>query len=233
MLTCYAVDDEPSAIEILKDYIGFKSDLLLLKTFTNPLDAFAYITKNKAVDIIFLDVEMPSMSGIELAKLTRHKTNKIVFVTAYSSYAYDAFELETDFLLKPYSFNKFNNLVTRFIDTALHANKSTIESFLIKEPGNRTKKHIIKFKDVIYMESLLRHTKIQTVKGEIISDQSFAKTKQQIAEDERFLQVHRSFIVSVNYINVIGSNNLILEHGYVIPVGRNYRTSYLKSIKKN
>lgn len=233
MFTCYAIDDEPSALEILKDYIGIKPNLSLLKTFNNPIIALNYIIKNEAVDVIFLDVEMPEMSGIELAKLIRHKARKIVFVTAHTQYAYNAIELETDFLLKPCPFAKFNTVIDKIFSTSPIMTKSSSESFLIKEPGDRTKKHYIKFIDVIFLESQLRHTNIQTIKGKIISDQPLAKIKELISEEQRFLQVHRSFIISTDYIKVLGHESIVLENGFIIPVGRNYRNLFSKLVKLN
>lgn len=233
MFTCYAIDDEPSALEILKDYISYKPNLSLLRTFDNSLTALDYITKNQVVDIIFLDVEMPEMSGVELAKLIRHKARKIVFVTAHTRYAYNSIELETDFLLKPFAFARFNNLTDKILATVSPLSKSKSDSFLIKKPGDRTTKHYVKFKEIIYLESKLRHTKIKTVKGEIMSDQPLAKIKELITEHNCFFQVHRSFIISSNYIRVLGHKNLIMDNDEIIPVGRNYRNTIDKNPLKN
>ncbi|RZJ51093.1 MAG: response regulator transcription factor [Chryseobacterium sp.] len=233
MFTCYAIDDEQPALEILKDYIGYKPNLSLLRTFDSPLIAQDFIVKNEVVDIIFLDVEMPEMNGVELAKLIKHKTRKIVFVTAHTRYAYNSIELETDFLLKPFAFARFNNLIDKILGAVSPLTKSKSDSFLIKKPGDRTTKHYVKFKDIIYLESKLRHTKIKTVKGEIMSDQPLSKTKQLINEHDCFLQVHRSFIISANYIRVLGHNILIMDNDEIIPVGRSYRSILDKSDTKS
>ncbi|WP_231463272.1 MULTISPECIES: LytTR family DNA-binding domain-containing protein [unclassified Pedobacter] len=230
MFTCYVIDDEPSALEILEDYISIKPNLTLLKTFANPLTALGYINKAEAVDIIFLDIEMLEMSGLELVKLIGHKAKRIVFVTAHKNYAYDSIELEAAFLLKPVSYKKFDNLVSKVLEQASTIPKT--ESFLIKKPGNRAKKFNIKFNEVIFIESQVRHTKIQTIDYQIISDQSFAKLSKLFTE-ENFIRVHRSFIVSKPFIKIVGNADILMVNDIKIPIGRNYRNGFVKVASKN
>lgn len=236
MFTCYAIDDDHSSLETLKDYIGLKPNLSLLKTFDNPITALDFIKNNVAVDIIFLDIEMPEMNGVELTKLIRHKTKKVVFVTAHTKYAYDALELETDgYLLKPFSFSKFNNVVEKVLHalTLEEKGKPKIESFLIKQVGERHIKHKILFKDVLFFESQLRYTKIKTINQNIIGDLSFSMVKGLLSNEMRFIQVHRSYIISTDFIKIVGSNNIILADNTKVPIGRNYKSHFLKSVNKN
>jgi DNA-binding LytR/AlgR family response regulator len=108
MYRCIIIDDEQHAIEGLKKYIDSVPELTLIQSYTDPLLALKAITEGDAVDLILLDVDMPKITGIELSKVIRNKTNKLIFTTAHTKYAYDAFEADADaYLLKPYTLGKF------------------------------------------------------------------------------------------------------------------------------
>src|SRR5437879_7663087 len=111
---CIIIDDESYAIDRLKDYISSIPNLLLIKSYTNPLEALIALASSEVVDIIFLDINMPQITGIELSKEIRQKTRKLVFTTAHTQYGYEAFEVDADaYLLKPYTLSKFASTVAK------------------------------------------------------------------------------------------------------------------------
>jgi len=234
MFTCYAIDDEPSALETLIDYIDLNPNLNLIKVFNEPFTALDFIKKSAVVDIIFLDIEMPGLNGIELAKLIQHKTKKIVFATAYTKYGYDAIELNANgYLLKPYPYKKFDSLIEKLFLNPINNHDPSAKSFLIKQAGNRNKQFKIILKEILFFESQLRYTKIRTFKENILSHSTFSEIKELLFDKKEFIQIHRSFIICIDYIKAIESKQVILIDESKIPIGRNYRSQFLKSVQKN
>lgn len=220
-LTSYIIDDEPLAIEVIKSYI-VASDLLELKgTFLNPLKAFQAIHESP-VDLVFLDIQMPKISGLDLIKSLKNPP-AIILTTAYREFALQGFELDVvDYLLKPIPFERF----LKAIDKVKRLQQENISWIPEKSPDEFLffQKDKVNFKvllrDIIYIESQRDYSVIISRKNEIKVLQKISDLEIQLM-DKGFLRVHRSFIVNLELVDSWCSNELGIN-GKKIPIGRTY-----------
>ena len=229
MYTCIAIDDEFSALEILTDYIAETPELKLLKTYTNPIVALAAIEMlTKPVDVIFLDIEMPEMNGLELAKLIRHKTKNLVFTTAHANYAINSYELNADdFLLKPILLIRFNQMLQKLFEKARKPTENKVYEFIIvKSTAQRNQFFKIKVADIIAVEAQERSTKILTEKELVFSNSSLAEIHASLKNITGFSQIHRSFIIAENRIKILERKHVVLNNDLIISIGRKYAEFY-------
>jgi len=236
MYTCLAIDDESSAIEIITDYVATQPQLKLLKSYSIIEIALKEINNlKKPVDVIFLDIEMPTMNGLELAKLIKHKTNKLVFTTAHSAYAINAYELEADaFLLKPFSQTKFDQIVKKLFSTQISAQTPHAENFILLKSAEQRNRFIkIKLDKIYAVEAQERAIKIHLEHETIYSNSSFAEALALLPSEKGFSQVHRSFIIADNQIKTLERSFIILNNDIRITIGRKYLDFYHKMSKKN
>lgn len=235
MYTCLAIDDELSAIEIITDYVAAQPQLKLLKSYSIAETALKEIENlKKPVDVIFLDIEMPSMNGIELAKLIKHKTHKLVFVTSHSAYAIDSYELEADaFLLKPFSQGKFDQTVKKLFSTTPSTQVDKVDDFiLLKSIEQRNRFIKIKLDKIYAVEAQERDIKVHLEHEVIFSNSSFAEALALLPHEKGFSRVHRSFIVAENQVKTLERSYIILNNGVRISIGRKYLDFYHKMSKK-
>lgn len=216
-INCIIIDDEPSSQNVLKSFIS-KIDYLQLKQVCNSaLEAYDCLLKNP-IDLLFLDINMPQLSGMSFYKSLQNPP-KVIFTTAYSEYAVDGFEVNaTDYLLKPFSFERFVQAVTKIKD--LHNEK--IEYIVVKSDK---KIHKIKIEDIYFLEGLGDYIKIHLDKNCLIT----YKTLKQMMNDlpiTTFKQVHKSFIINKNKIDYIEGNLLIIKSNK-IPIGKKYKKEFL------
>jgi len=236
MLTCLAIDDDFSALELLTDYIAERPELKLSKTYTNPLIALAAIERLKnPVDIIFLDIEMPEMNGLELAKLIRHKTKRLVFTTGYANYALSSYEVDADdYLLKPISLIKFTqSLAKLLLKETQPAAQETKEYLLLKGTEHRNQLIKLKIEDLILVEAQEKSTRILINQEAFISNSRFYEVMELLSETDLFVQVHRSFLVAKNQIKVLERSHIVLYNGKTIKIGRMYAHVYAKLLERN
>ncbi len=230
-MNCIAIDDEPLALDLLKDYIEKIPFLKLEKTFTNPIEGLGYLQKNK-VDVIFLDVELPHVSGIEFVKCLQSKP-QIIFTTAHEKYALVGYDLEiTDFLLKPIMFDRFLKAVnkaynqnTGFAKTERATGipeKENQPDFIMVKTGYNTIK--VNLNDILYIEGLKDYIKIH-MPGKTILTLNSLKKLQEILPANRFVRVHRSFIVALQKIDSIQRSRIVIGKAFV-PVGENYKSAF-------
>jgi DNA-binding LytR/AlgR family response regulator len=235
MYTCLVIDDEFSAQEIITDYIALQPELKLLKSYLSTGIALEEIVNfKKQVDIIFLDIEMPNMNGIELAKLIKHKTRKLVFTTAFANYAIHSYELEADaFLLKPFSQTKFNQTVQRLFSNPATTQEKIPEDFiLLKSVEQRNRFIKIKLDKIYAIEAQERLIKIYLEQEAILSKSSFSDALVLFPLQKGFLQVHRSYIIAENQIKTLERSYVILNNNLRISIGRKYLDFYHKMYKK-
>jgi len=235
MYTCLAIDDEFSALEIINDYIALRPELKLLKSYSNASTALLEIENlKKQVDIIFLDIEMPVINGLELAKLIRHKTKKLVFTTAHSGYAVDSYELEADaFLLKPFSPLKFNQTIQRLFSGATQNQEKKPEEFiLLKSAKQRNQYTKIRLDKIFAVEAQERLIKIYLMNEVLLAKSSFSNALA-ILTTKGFAQVHRSFMIAENQIKTFERSYVILNNNIKITIGRKYADFYYKLSKKD
>ena len=229
MFTCLIIDDEQSALEVLSDYISDQPELHLLNSYNNPINALNEIKNlQEIVDVIFLDIEMPGMNGIELAKLIRHKANKIVFTTAHQGYAYASYEMFADgFLLKPISQTKFKIASKKLFEENLES------PFLVKSILHKNRLVNIDVSSIIAVEAALGGVKIHTIDQEILSSSSLSEIAAQLLKRKGFHKIHRSFIISGKYIKILERSFVVLKNELRIPIGRKFLDSYRQIAKKN
>jgi DNA-binding LytR/AlgR family response regulator len=236
-LTCIAIDDEPLALEIITAYIEKVPFLKLLKTFDNAIDSIDFIKKNK-VDLMFLDIEMESLTGIQLIHAMKDPP-EVIFTTAYDSYAVESFELDAaDYLLKPISFERFvksvDKVYNKFIspkpktNQPAHSAKTTAGNFIFVKTENRLQK--VAFNEILFIEGQGDYLKIVTVNAKIMTLQNFKKFETTLPS-ENFIRVHKSYLVALNKIESISRNRIKIGNT-LIPVSDSYKNAFYEAIGK-
>ncbi len=230
---CIIVEDEPIARKIMRHYIEQLPMLENIGEFKNAIEALEFINKVPTINIIFLDINMPQLSGMSLAKLI-NKNIYVVFTTAYSSYAVESYEINaSDYLLKPFTFERFTKAVFKILELnkqhALINSKEEIftsplnETIFIKSEG---KKFPVVLDSIMYCEADKNYTIIVLQNGDKLTPLlALSKIESELLNDSKeFVRVHRSFIVSKKYITAIARNYLLIGE-YKIPIGELYKDS--------
>lgn len=231
-VTCMIVDDEPMAREIISSFVGKIHNLELVATCKNVSEAFSVLQK-ESIQLIFLDINMPEISGLSLAKSIQHKS-QVIFTTAYREYAIEGFDLQAvDYLLKPISFDRFLKAVQKYFD--LHASKEIIKQEIVSEAKEtsifvRSDRKMVKvrFKEINYIESLSDYVKIFTDKETIITRDTISNIESKLPSNE-FLRTHRSYIVSMPKIDSFTNEFLELDKK-AIPISRSYKENVLQKL---
>lgn len=218
MIKCLIVDDEPLAIELLESHLKKIESLQLVGTARNAMEAHKLLQK-QPVDLLFLDIQMPHLSGIDLMRSLSVKP-KVIFTTAFREFAIEGFELEAvDYILKPITFERFFRAVDRVVRT--HTHKNIENTIMIKSDGLHRK---IRTDDIIFIESQGNDLKIYSndatylTKGTLTD---FAALLSKVG----FVRIHRSFLFNPSYVTGYSTSEIILGP-YSIPVGRNYKQEF-------
>jgi len=240
ILKCVIIDDEQHAIDLLTDYIAELPSLSLFKTFRNPLLALDGITPEDQIDIILLDINMPGISGLELAKSLRNKAKKLVFTTAHAQYALDAFDVRADhYLLKPIRLSKFVSLMADIADDLAIAVKHKTDTdtgktsfFFIK--GDEKSKFIrIDTDDIVLVEGLKNYIIIYTKEEKFTTYLTMTEVEKALEADGQFMRVHKSFIVKVEEIRKVLGNTILLKNEKQIMLGVSYKERFNAYLKEN
>ncbi|GAB3690623.1 LytTR family DNA-binding domain-containing protein [Spirosoma flavus] len=231
--SCLIVDDEPPAREVLRRYINQMPMLTLIGECTNAIQALTAL-KQQPIDLLFLDIQLPQLTGIELIKMLTQPT-KIVLTTAFEHYAVQAFELDvTDYLVKPISFERFLKSVSKALPDQkfspmgqppmAHPPETASEAFLYFRAERKMVKVFLR--DILYIESLKDYVRIHTIKGSIITKYAITALEAMLPSPS-FLRVHRSFLVSLDKIDSFTADQIAIG-GHLIPIGKLYRQQTLK-----
>lgn len=235
MITTIAIDDEPLALQLVTGYIEKTPGLKLAGMFDNPIDASEFLVNN-SVDLIFIDIQMPDLTGIEFTRLME-KGPKVIFTTAYEKYALEGYKLEiVDYLLKPFSYEEFLAAVQKAQKlislekkeaTSVEANSE----FLFLKSDYKIKR--INFNDILYIEGLKDYVKVFTINAPkpILSLTSLKLLESKLPEN-RFMRIHRSFIVNLEKIDTIERNRIVFGKEY-IPVSDQYKEKFQEYLDKN
>ena len=231
-INCLIVDDEPLAREVVLNYITRIEALHCVGSCANALEAFNLLSK-QAVDLIFLDIHMPEISGIDFLK-ELNPAPQVVFTTSYSEFAVDAFSLEaTDYLLKPIEFSRFLKAVNKvFKQLALPAPSLLVEAqttdeqaaFIYLKVERQMQKVFLK--DILFIESLRNYIRVKTRDREMVAYKSLSAIEETLPT-KKFLRVHRSFIVGLDFIEAFSSTTVQVR-GHQVPVGRYYKPTVKK-----
>lgn len=226
MIKAIAIDDEPPALKVLENFCGKTDFIRLEKTFTKPNEATAYLQKN-AVDLLFLDINMPSVSGIDFFKAMQDKT-MVIFTTAYSEYAVEGFNLNAvDYLLKPYTFERFTQAVTKARDFQQYMNETgaALKHLVVKADYSLVK---IDIANIQLIEGLDDYLKIHLANGKPIVVRMTMKAILEKLPEDNFIRVHRSYIVPLNKIEHVRNKNITIA-GQEIPIGNSYEENFFKA----
>lgn len=234
-INCLIVDDEPPARDVLRHYVEELPILKFCGECSNAIQAISFL-QQQPIDLLFLDIRMPQLTGIDFLKTLKHPP-KVIFTTAYSEYAVEGYELDIiDYLMKPIRFDRF----LKAINKAFPANDF---KQAISEPGTSSEKGAEAFvyfradrkmikvllNDILYIESMKDYVKVFTGNNTIITKQSISSVETMLPE-KKFIRTHRSFIVSVDKIQSF--TNEVLEIGKAeIPIGKLYRNSVLRLLE--
>ena len=225
MINCIIVDDEPIAREILQNHLLRINGIHVMDTCKNAVEAFNVINSHK-IDLIFLDINMPEISGLSFAR-SINKNIKIIFTTAYRDYAVDGFDLKAvDYLLKPISFERIYQAINKYKNENLpvHPEPATELSFdksdfiFVKSERKMIK---INFADLDYIESLADYLKIHLKHKTIITRETITNIEAKLPQTD-FLRIHRSYIVSINKIESF-TNEYVEINKKAIPISRSYK----------
>lgn len=224
---CIAVDDEPLALEKIASFIERMPTLKLEATFDRPVEALAYLSSHK-VDMLFLDIQMEKMTGLDLlAALPNHP--QVILTTAYSEYALKGYEFEvTDYLLKPYSFERFTQAVNKAMKRI--SEKAPVvdnaPDFIFVKSDYRLVK--VMLSDILYIEGMRDYRCIHTSTGKILTDQTFGSFEEQLPTSQ-FSRIHKSFMVSLSKIESIEKHRVKIGKE-LLPVSESYREPFYKKI---
>ncbi len=234
-INCIAIDDEPLALDVIADFSCRIPFLNLITTFQNPLEAVDLLNTQK-IDLLFLDIEMEEISGIQFLKLLKNPPH-VIFTTAYENYALQGFELEaTDYLLKPFLFERFVKAVNKVhkIKLAESSNIGTSENrteaindFMFVKSGFEHRK--VNYSDIKYIEGQGDYLKIVTTQGNIMTLQSFKNISRLLPEGE-FVRIHKSYIVSLRHIDSIERNRVKIGNE-TLSVSETYGKPFFKLLK--
>lgn len=235
MINVIAIDDEPLALQLVTGYIEKTPLLKLAASFDNPVDAADFLTENP-VDIIFLDIQMPDLSGIEFSRIIG-KGPKIIFTTAFEKYALEGYKLEVvDYLLKPFSYEEFLAAVNKAIrlikleDKALQKVEAN-DNFLFLKSDYKIKR--INFNDILFIEGLKDYVKVHILNNPkpVLSLSTLKQIETKLPAD-KFMRVHRSFIVNLDKIDTIERSRIVFGKTY-IPVSDQYKDKFQEFLDRN
>jgi DNA-binding LytR/AlgR family response regulator len=228
-ITCYVVDDESDAIELLKEYISRTPGLLLSGTAQNPLVALNEITGRNAPNLTFVDVDMRQLSGMDLADMVGLYT-KVVFTTAFPQFAIQAFEKEAfDYLLKPISYERFLKCVQRAKKRRIQdagANKLPVNDFFNIKSEIKGRMVRLRFDEVLFVEGMQNYVMINTTGGRHMTYLTMKEMESHLPA-QFFARIHRSFIVNVNFVRVIERARVKLQDGVYLAMGDLYKDRFL------
>jgi DNA-binding LytR/AlgR family response regulator len=221
MLNCLIIDDENHAIDLLADYIQKVSFLKLGNTTNDPIDGLKLINEGN-YDIIFLDVEMPKITGLELLSGIKQKS-KVVITSANRGYAADGYENEIfDFLSKPIRFERFLKVVQKIFNATAKENTNTKDDFIFVKLDSKNRLRKILYNDIIYIEGAGNYITIHTT-TEKITTYLTVRDFEELVPSEKFMRVQKSYVVAVEKIMGLEGNELVLENNKSVLVGESYR----------
>jgi DNA-binding LytR/AlgR family response regulator len=232
MVRYLIIDDEHIAHDIIKNYCDMLPNMKLMKHCYDAIEALDYLRTN-SIDLIFLDLNMPKLKGFDFLKTLPNKP-KVIITTAYKEYALEGYELEiTDYLLKPFSFERFLKAVNKAIHIkennpiTAQPDQNTLSEHIFLSSN---KKHFqVKISDILYIEAAGNYSKVVLKNDSILVRDKISSLLEKIST-EKFIQVHKSFIVAIEHINSLEGNRILIGNN-TIPIGKMYKSNIINLIK--
>jgi DNA-binding LytR/AlgR family response regulator len=231
VINCIAIDDEPLALSKLEGFIEKVPELKLIRTFDNAVEAIGWLKLNRT-DLIFLDIQMVQLTGIQFLEVA-DPHSEVIITSAFEQYALKGFELSvTDYLLKPYSFQRFTRAVSKVIEHFAmkhnEVNSSKKESFMFVKTEYRLER--VDLDSILYIEGMKDYLRIVCLNKKIMTLQNFAQIEKMLPV-KGFCRVHKSFIIAIDKIESI-ERGVIRIGGQRIPVSNTYKENFYSLIKK-
>lgn len=233
-LKCLIVDDEPLAIDVIKSHLSAYDSLELVGTSSNAIQAAEMLRKN-AVDLIFLDIQMPEVTGIDFLRSLENPP-MVIFTTAYAEYAVEGFELDAiDYLLKPISKERFDKAINKVLEYTSLKNGNDVdnteldEEFIFVKANQKLIK--ISYDEILYIEAFADYVKIFIPEKRIVTLQTMKKMEQKLPEN-KFCRIHRSFIAGLKHIESYNTSEVEIN-GVKLPIGKNYKDAFMENMKSN
>lgn len=221
-IKCVLIDDEPLAIKVLQNYFNNFTDFEVIGTFNNSLEALDFINST-TVDAVFLDINMPMMTGFELISLIENKT-KVIITTAFREFAAESYDLDVlDYLVKPIPLPRFIKCINKITTEYNLKNNIKIETtkgdshIFIKVDKKMMK---INIEEILFIEGMKEYIKVVTPDKTYITHKSLTSLSEELPAD-RFLRIHKSYVIALNKVKSIEGNRIQIQ-SYTIPIGRNY-----------
>ena len=231
MLKCVVIDDEQPSIDIMKHHINKVSELELIGTFTNPIEGIKFI-RNNHTDILFLDIQMNEMTGIDVMNILDENI-KIILCTAFSEYAVEGFNNNAiDYLLKPISFERFTKSVKKITSNLSKDNEYKEQDYIYIKTEQKGKFIKIYYQEIDYVEAMGNYISISKGKEKIIA-YSTMRDMENILPSNLFMRIHKSYIISMEKISMIENGFVLLRSGVKISIGTNYKNNLMQKIKQN
>ena len=245
MIRCITIDDEPLALAQIKAYISKIPFLDHIAEFSNAIEAQQYL-KSESVDLIFVDINMPDLTGTDFVRSLTSNRPLIIFTTAYSEYAVEGFKLDAiDYLLKPFSFADFSRSANKALslyelikgssdnhaaDSEAESNENDDEHISIRADH---KVSLVKVRDIIYVESAGEYVRLHLADGTRIMTLFRIKNIETTLPSEMFMRVHRSYIVNLKCVTGYARGRVFLNNNEYVPIGENYKDNFQNYIREN
>ena len=232
---CLIIDDEPLARDLIRNHIEKLDNFEIVAECGDAMKALQEL-RDQQVDLMFMDIQMPQITGIEFLKTLKHAP-KVIITTAYREYALDGFELDVvDYLLKPITFERFIKSINKYYQVTQEEQQSVLpvnssngsgEAFIyVKENKKVVKVHL---NEILYVEGLSEYVQIYTKQKKIITKTSMTNMEKKLPEND-FMRIHKSFIVSMSQIEAFTSHSIEVP-GKELPIGRSYKNSVIEALQ--
>jgi len=229
-INCAIIDDEPPAIRLLEKYVSKAPFLNLVFSSSNPIEALAKL-QTANVDLIFLDIQMPNITGIQLSKIIDKKT-KIIFTTAYTEYAIESYNVDAlDYLLKPFTFDRFYTAVLKAKKTSeIQINKQQPKSYIFVKTDGKNNLEKVNIADITFIEGLKNYVAINQ-KGKQIITYNTLKHFQENLPKNLFVKTHKSFLIALQAITKTSSISVFIDDKE-LPIGNTYKNDFFKKLSQ-